>query len=72
MCELFDNMVPKILTSAFTMASTAEGKEDELVIETGNWFLDSILRPGSSTSTGTLSFLHKIFYVLFACIFFLM
>ena len=41
-------------------------------IETGNWLLDAILKPGSSMSSGTLSFLDKVFYLLFASILFLM
>ena len=46
--------------------------KDAAGFETGNWFLDTILKPGSSMSSGTLSFLDKVFYLLFACIVFLM
>mmetsp|Transcript_570 Transcript_570/g.1439 ORF Transcript_570/g.1439 Transcript_570/m.1439 type:complete len:95 (+) Transcript_570:211-495(+) len=41
-------------------------------IQTGNWMVDALLKPGSSTSATTLGFLDKIFYILFLCILFLM
>mmetsp|Transcript_16001 Transcript_16001/g.31644 ORF Transcript_16001/g.31644 Transcript_16001/m.31644 type:complete len:97 (-) Transcript_16001:127-417(-) len=49
----------------------AEG-DDQQVIETGNWMMDALLKPGSSMSPLALGFLDKIFYVLFLCIIFLM
>ena len=52
--------------------SASSPPEGETTLETGNWLLDAILKPGSSVSKGTLSFLDKVFYLLFASIIFLM
>mmetsp|Transcript_69836 Transcript_69836/g.145626 ORF Transcript_69836/g.145626 Transcript_69836/m.145626 type:complete len:156 (-) Transcript_69836:251-718(-) len=49
-----------------------EEKSENETFETGNWMLDALLRPGSSVSRGTLSFLNKVFYLLFSSIMFLM
>eukprot|EP00918_Siedleckia_nematoides_P096671 GHVU01212073.1.p1 GENE.GHVU01212073.1~~GHVU01212073.1.p1 ORF type:complete len:212 (-),score=39.36 GHVU01212073.1:306-908(-) len=50
----------------------AEAGAAPLGDSTGSWVLDAILQPGSSVSTGTLSFLDKVFVALFCCIFGLM
>mmetsp|Transcript_68107 Transcript_68107/g.168278 ORF Transcript_68107/g.168278 Transcript_68107/m.168278 type:complete len:108 (-) Transcript_68107:316-639(-) len=52
------------------MADAAGG--DAQSMATGNWLVDALLKPGSSTSKTALGILDKILFLLFLCILFLM